>query len=261
MIRAPFTPTPQPNLNAPFTEAQKAAMGAAGGYPFPTDTQNNRTSSQGQAPKTPQSKTSLFVSNVVPAGGTLQVPVSGNTFYVSASNGVINIRPSGGVFNGYYPGTGLNLSLDNSFDLLEVNNPNTFAVAYQIFVGFDGFIDNRVYLTTQQQPQIVYPTYPTPLAANVINITDLAGSQFADINGNLWLALYRSAIIICNIDTGSTFLVQKATTAIATGPAIAAVYPLTSLRLDVQGSYRISTGGGGNINLVVSEIYTAIPKT
>lgn len=229
-------------------------------YPFLVDSTPSKTNSAGQAPARVLSKTSLFVQNVIAPGATLPVPLSGNWFYITQATAPIDIRPSGGIFNTYAAGTGLDLDLSNSFSLLEIRNTSAFAVVFQVFVGFDKFIDKRLFLTSQQNPQAVFPTYPVPNIANVININDLSGQQFTDVNGVGWYAMFRTAIIICNVDAGATFLIYKSGAIAASDPAIAAVYPLTSLRLDVQGNYRISTFGGGNINLIVSEIYTSLLK-
>lgn len=258
----------------PTTEAQRTAAASklivpvppatrqpsVNQFPFLTDAQANQTNSQGQAPKAVTSKTSLFITNIVQPGDILPVPISGNTFYVTAATAPLNIRPRGGIFNSYVAGTGLALDLSNSFDLLEIQNTSSFAIVFQIFVGFDAYIDKRLFLTAQQNPQVVFPTYPTANAAAVINVTDLSGQVITDINGVQWYAMYRSAIIACNIDSGTTYLLQRANASGPASPAIAAVYPLTSLRLDISGNYRFATGGG-NINMIVSEIYTCIPKT
>jgi hypothetical protein len=53
---------------------------------------------------------------------------------------------------------------------------------------------------------------------------------------------------------------QLANATTSSGRAVAAIYPQTSLNLPVSGNYTMSVGGG-NINVVASEIYSAIPAT
>lgn len=220
---------------------------------------SNRTSTQGVAPGNPQSRTSLFYANVIPAGGVLPVPCAGTQFYVTAATAPVSIRPSGGVFNAYEQGTGLQLDETNAFSLLEVRNDNAYPIAFQIFVGFDQYIDNRLVLGGGQ-PVIGYPTYPVANAAATLDIPDKTGSVIADINGNQFYALSRVAVIICNTDTGVTLLLHKAGATLAGDPAVAAVFPTTSLRYDASGHFSLTTGGG-NLNCIVSELYNAIPKS
>jgi len=218
---------------------------------------DNRLNTQGMPLGTFKNRRSTFVSGSLPAGETRQLAVSGSQFYITAASAPVTLRPSGGIFNSYQQGTGLQLQEVNAFSSLEVFNPLAVAVAFQIFVGFDQFLDNRLYLVNQAQPIVAFPTYPTPNSAASIAINDLAGGPFTDINGGKWYAISRVAIIICNTDTGVSYLLMKASATTSSDPAIAAVYPQTSLRLENSGNYKMATGGG-NINAIVSELYQAI---
>lgn len=222
---------------------------------------NNRINSSGNfAAVGPLGQTSIIYPCIVPAGETVPVPAAGTVFYVTICTAPIDIRPLNGVFNTYTNGKGLKLQKENAFGALEIRNLNAFAVVVQLFVGFDEFIDNTLILANTGQTVVAYPTYPQASAAAVVDITDRSGSKFQDINGNYWYALQREAMYIFNPDAGVTLLVQHAATVVANGPAIAVVYPETSLRLNVSGNYRLNTGGG-NINAIVSEFYNAIPTT
>ncbi len=229
--------------------------------PFGVANNFNRVNSQGRPPISVLGKSSVRIINAIPAGGSLPLSVSGKNFYVLAASGPIHIKPSNGSFNEYRQGTGLAIPDDeNAFTLLEIRNDAAVAVAFEIFVGWDEFIDKRLILDMRSTPFVTYPTYDTATSAPLVDITDLSGTAFTDINGNEWYAIYRVALIVCNPDTGVTLLLQEAATVIAGGPAIAAIYPLTSLRLETSGNYRLHLGGA-NINAIVSEIYAAIPKT
>lgn len=219
---------------------------------------SNRTNSSGVALPNAESRTSLSYANILPAGGTLPINASGTQFYVTIATGDIEIRPSRGIFNTYAAGTGMQLTLENAFSLLEVRNPNAYPVVFQVFVGFDQFIDNRLVLVQTGQKVVAKPTYPTPNSASVVNITDISTQQFTDINGGKWYALSRVAILLFNPDAGVALLVQKANSVTSNDLAIGIVLPNTSIRLDVSGNYRL-TLGGANINAIVSELYEAIP--
>lgn len=221
---------------------------------------SNRLNSSGSSLGTVKNRSSQFITNIVPAGGTLPVPCNGTQFYVTVATATINIRPSDGVFNNYVAGTGLQLLEVNAFSLLEVQNTNAFPVVFQIFVGFDQFIDKRIFLALNNTPQVINPTAPTPSALTVINIPDLTNQQFTDINGKKWYAIARTALLIFNPDGGATLTLQKFGALTSTGPAVAMIYPTTSLNLPVSGSYTINAGGGA-INAVVSEIYQALAAT
>lgn len=224
----------------------------------PTVVTNNRINSQGVTPASTRGGSSLRYANIIKAGTALQIPAQGTQFYFRTATATISARPNGGVFSDYVQGEGLQLDLDNTFNLVEVKNNNSFDVIFELFIGFQGFIDNKLIIANQLYPQVAFPTYPTASAAATVDINDKSGSQFTDINGGKWYALSRVAIVISNTSAGTTVLVQKAGSAVANGPAIAAVFPMTSIRLDVSGNYRLNVGGG-NIDCIVSEIYQSIP--
>lgn len=225
---------------------------------IPVASGSNRTNSSGASLGTVKSRTSITINNIVPANSTLQVPATGTQFYVVIQSAPISVRPSGGVFNQYEQGTGLQLEEINAFQLLEVKNDNAFPVVFSLFVGFDQYIDNRLILTNTGQQLVAFPTYPVASVAAGVAINDLAGTKFADINGGQWYALSREAIYIFNPDAGVTLLLQESGSIVAGGPAVGIIYPLTSLRYAAQGDYSLSVGGG-NINAIVSELYNAIP--
>lgn len=206
-------------------------------------------------------RTSQVLRNIIAAGASLQYPVSGNTFYVTFTSAPLTIRPANGAGNPYDTGTGLSIPEINSFGNLELSNPTANPIVFELFIGFDGFIDNRVIIATSSRLQsVAYPTYQTASSTASVAITDRSGQAFNDINGNPWYAVNRQSIIISNPDVGVTLLLQRAGSAVSNGPAIAVIYPLTSLNYPVAGNYSLSVGGG-NINAIVSEIYNAIPGT
>lgn len=202
--------------------------------------------------------TNITYTNIINAGQTLTIPAIGNTFYLAVSSGTLNITPSNGSTNPYQQGTGLRQSNTNTFNQLQVENPGAGPIAFYIVIGFDQFIDKRIYLQNNASPQVAFPTFPTANAATSLAIIDLSGTEFTDINGNKWFAIVRTAILVFNVDTGTTLLLQKAGGS-GSSPAVGAIYPQTSLRFDVSGNYALNNGGG-SLNCIVSEIYQAIPS-
>lgn len=203
---------------------------------------------------------SQIINNVVPAGSSVPFPATGNTFYLLAASAPLQIRPSGGSFAEYRTGTGLDIVGENAFSQLELKNTTANPISFSLFVGFDGFIDNRVIVAGDISQQVAYPTYKQASTAAAVAINDLSGQKFTDVNGGQWYALNRVAIIVSNIDSGVTLLLQKAGSSTASGDSICGIFPLTSLNYPVSGNYSLSVGGG-MINAIVSEIYNAIPAT
>lgn len=219
-------------------------------------TGSNRVNSAGEFPRAAIGKTSTVIRNIVPAGQTVPFPAAGDSFYVTFASAPLTIKPDTGVANSYVQGTGLNLI--NPFNQLNITNPGTAAVVFEVFVGFDEYIDNRVIIAQQAVNSYAFATYPTPNAAAAVAINDLSGTQIADINGNKFYAVSREAIYIGNPDPAVTILLQKQGSAVANGPAVLPIYPLTSLRYPAGGNFSLSVGGG-NINAIVSEIYYGLP--
>jgi len=187
---------------------------------------------------------------------------AGNLFYVLAASASVQIQPvragAIGASNNFSTAQGQPVS--GGFDTLTVRNLSLFPVVASIWVGYDSFINDQVTITNNAFFDVAYPTYPTPNAASTLEIPDLTGQTFTDANGNKWGAVTRKSILVFNLDGGVTMLLQKKGAATSSGPAVGAIYPLTPIRFDFGGDYSINIGGG-NINAVVSEIYTSIALT
>jgi hypothetical protein len=191
----------------------------------------------------------------IPAGQTQRAVGSGLQFYLVVATASVNIRPLGGDFVNYPQGTGLNVA--KSFAYLEIQNPNAFPVVVSVWVGNDDFIDKRLILANSQTPSIAFPTYPIPGVGTFVNIVDLSGGSFLDINGVQWLALFRESIIISNLTSGSTYKLSGFSPVGAdTGTAIGMIPPGLPVRYDVSGNYTIPVGAAPQ--LLVSEIYSSI---
>lgn len=249
---------PTPTGKAVFTRELRTrhnqaatALGVATG--------NNRVSANGEALLAQKSRGSQFIQNVILPGQSLQVPANGTQFYVRVATGPIMIKPDSGTENEYEVGTGLQLDIVNQFSLLQITNNQATAIVFEIFVGFDVYIDKRFYLNSTITPQVVYPTSPVAATETTIDIPDISTLLFQDINGNEFYALQRTCVLISNVDTGVTLLIQAANATVSGGPAVGSVPPETTFRLDASGDFALTLGGAA-VNAIVSEIYTALPK-
>lgn len=218
---------------------------------------SNRINSSGAAlAELQKGRSSQIFANIVPAGGTLTVPVTGNCFYFLTLTLLVQVRVQGGVFNPFTQGKGMKFVAENNFPMLEIRNENAVAVVFQLFVGFDEYIDNTLILDNASgRKNIVYPTAPVPNVSANILIPDLSGTKINDINGNQWYALNRLSIYVSNADAAAVYdLVNTANDKTAV-----LFQPLQTLSLPFSGNFRMTEAG--NINAIVSETYEAIPVT
>jgi hypothetical protein len=185
---------------------------------------------------------------------------AGNRFYVLSCSAPVSIQAiragSVGAANSFGIGQGQPVSA--GFETLSVSNYSLNPVVALIWVGFDDFVNDQLILATNSFAYVVFPTYKTASSATNVNINDLSGTSFTDINGKLWGAIARVAILVFNTDPGATLLLQKAGTVIGTGVAVGVIYPNTPIRFDFSGNYALNLGGAP-VPAIVSEIYQAIP--
>lgn len=204
-----------------------------------------------------------LISFSLAAGQNKTLTQRGTQYYLNVCTLAINVRARGknkgaGDYNLIPVGKQI-ISVD-AFDFIDLQNPNSVPVTVSIWVGFDDFVDRTLILANATQPQVLYPTYPVANAAAIVQIRDLSGTQFEDLNGNLWLALFRVCIYVFNLDTGTTTLLY-AKGGSGSSPAGGVIYPAPlPIRFDVAGDFDINLGGA-TINMIVSEVYQAIPAT
>jgi hypothetical protein len=218
----------------------------------------------GTFPRTAQS-----VPVILPAGTPVngqvqpteaQITVPGDRFYVLACSSPVAITPfragNAGTQNTF--GIGQGREVGSAFEILTVRNYTTNPIVALIWVGFDDFINNQLIIATNAYSSIAYPTYPVANVATTVLIPDISGKPFVDINGKKWGAISRQAILIFNLSAG-TYLLQALSASTGTGPAIAVIPPAPlPLQLQFSGDCAINVGGA-SVNMVVSEIYYAIP--
>lgn len=216
----------------------------------------------------PKAQTSRQIPIQIPAATSLngqvqpaEIPITlaGSQFYLLVTSAPITIQAMRGgaigASNSYNTGQGQ--FVNNQFDSLIAKNYNLFAIVALVWVGFDEFIDNQLILNTNLTPLFTYATQSTPTATN-INIVDQSGQQITDINGSKFLAVSRQSIIISNVSTGTTILLQKFGSVVANGPSVLAVPPGLPLAHNSGGKFCLNVGGGV-IQAIVSETYLGIP--
>lgn len=204
--------------------------------------------------KVAPTQSAQIVSSVIGAGDVYPIFQTGDKFYVIISTGEIEIKPQGYSANNYSQGKGLRTP--NPFPNIQLRNNTANSIVFSIFVGFGDYIDNTTILFDPQVSEIVYPTYPVPNAASDINVADLSGQAFTDINGTEWLAIARSGIYMTNYDLATTYALQNT----ALNKTAIGVPPSTDIVFPVNGNFKVHVPAG-NINMVVSEVYRAISPT
>lgn len=204
------------------------------------------------------------IKNIIPAGASQYFPCDGEFFYFEAASGPINVAPDcaygKGVENPYGTGLGLRLDRINSFHGLQIRNPDASnSVFFQMKVGFDAFIDNRLIYPDLLFKQITIQTYSTyRSAATSATVTDLSGTVITDNNGNQWYAVNRQLLCLFNNDsTEYWFLTNTADT-----KDEGSLYAGHSIQLPVSGNFKVFQGGShsSSVNGIITEIYNCLPK-
>jgi hypothetical protein len=203
-------------------------------------------------------KTAQVLSTAISAGGSVPYTIEGESFYMVAASAALNIRPAGGAWNPFVPGTGLKIPGGGMFKFIEVQNPNNYPVSFSLFVGFGEYIDKRLISNSS----FYFPTTricysPTPPVAGPINIPDLSGGAFYDLNGVQWLALYRIAAYFDNLDLNDNYIIQNAA---SSGAIAGTVFPQTTRTLASSGNFSL-LNGAGIVNCAVQELYMSIAPT
>jgi hypothetical protein len=200
------------------------------------------------------------------AGQTLTQPGAGTRAYLALATAPVNMRARGKLYGQdayslFTVGQGIMDTHPDAvpFDVVDIQNLNNIPVVISIWIGFSMFIDNRLILANQQVPNVVNPIYVgTGVPPAFVDIPDLSGGPFADINGKNWLAITRLQLLITNLDAGNVQMLQKFGNHVFNTGAIFAIQPATEIGLALSGDYSL-TQNSGVINGLVSEVYQAIP--
>ncbi len=214
-----------------------------------------RANTPGIVPVGIDGRSSQIVTTIIPAGESFPLLAAGDEFYLPLATGTISIKPNTGSDNLYTQGTGLRIK-GNPFNQLQLTNNNAFNVIVSIFVGFGNYIDNRAILFNPLVGEIVLATWPTPNVAATLNIPDLSGNAFTDVNGIKRLALTRVAVYISNLDLATAYTMQD----ISGARGIVTIQPASDIVYPANGDFRLHVPAG-TVNAIVSEIYQAVLPT
>ena len=210
-----------------------------------------------------KNRSAQVVTTLLTEAGTLgsifPISQSGDNFYIVLATGPVTCKPYGGQVNDYTQGTGL-YTPDAPFANLQIENKGASPIVVSIFVGFGQYIDNRLIVSDPMVSDVAIATYPVPNAATSVTIADLSNTKVTDANGNVFLALNRTAIYVTNLDTGVTYFLWS--TAGSVGAiALLGVPPSQCSVFGANGNFVLAPNGAGNVNAIVSQVYTAVRPT
>ena len=227
---------------------------------------NSLSAAQGQVPPTPNQQGGILATTI-PPGSTVPQQIQGSFFYVIASSAGISVRPKGGSFNTYQPGTGYRLPkqanpagaalppIDGSFSMIEIANPNAFSGFVCAFHRLRRIHRQSPYFggerRTAYNEGYIFADAGTP---GPIPILDVSGEAFADQNGETWLAVNRITFYVDNLSTSSNLLLQNSA---SDGTSCGIIFPATTRTFPVSGDFTLKTGAG-DVQAGVIEIYNAI---
>ncbi|HEX3628818.1 MAG TPA: hypothetical protein VH280_25705 [Verrucomicrobiae bacterium] len=148
-------------------------------------------------------QSAISFSQIIGPGETLPVSISGQEFYFTVLTAPVFARASnGGNFCQFVQGQGIK----GAFTGLEIQNPNSFPVVFQVFATPLGFVDRRL-IANQQVQSVVNVlnqsawTGPTgPDNVYQVDLPDISGQQFVDANAKKWIALSRQ---LFSVQTGA----------------------------------------------------------
>ena len=212
-------------------------------------------------------KTSQQFRSILAPGQQVCLPVTGDTFYLSVVSGSagIGIKTDYGAENIFYAGTGLQIKFDRAFNQLFLRNPNSVSsnvsIYFEIFIGFDGFIDNRVLLQQSQFSSIAVSVYDSNLATHpTIAIPDSSGTIITDTNGGSWFAVSREYVLISNTWSDAYTLLQNS----ANSVTIAGIPPRSVGQFPLAGAFaanffNVDGGSRTYIGGTIVSIYACLP--
>jgi hypothetical protein len=197
-------------------------------------------------------------NGLIAAGATVQVALSGTNFYLTASTAPLYMRPRGGLWVYYYVGT--EGRLDQGFDLVEVQNPTTNPVTFQLLVGYDSFVDHRLFPNSPTQ-NVVH--VPQPNAQGQVIAVDLSGLAFNDPAGTPWLAISRLSVTVqvAALGTGDALAIVAGGLGSGGNQILKLTAPGGPFTYPVAGRVNANATGDNTENDVwyFWEIYSAIP--
>jgi hypothetical protein len=199
-------------------------------------------------------KSGLFLRGVVPAGESIPRPISGDRFFYDVGNGSLFIQTDSQHESEYFPGMGLRFDrAKDPFTTIRIRNPNTHAVYYIIWAGFDDLDDRRTFYPSLQFKQIVSATYDWQADGMLlsIDIPDLSGTTL-NYDGLNYFAVNRQLLYVFNQDSANGAIIET-----PAGRKLAFVLPYGSLQIPLAGELTVNNAAGAD--LFISELYNCLP--
>jgi hypothetical protein len=135
------------------------------------------------------------------------VQLQGTFFYLTVASGPLFVKPNGGNWTLYYSGMGTNVA--GGFSGIQLYNPTSNPVTYQMVSGESEFIDKRQILNTQTPSVINIPGWTRNGTTAACSVPDLSGLTFADQFGVSWLAIQRLSLNIQTLTPGDLCTLQQ----------------------------------------------------
>jgi hypothetical protein len=225
----------------------------------PRVTQELLTNSQGIDPVWQKRKSSLFLRGILTAAGTagatLQMPVAGDRFFYDVGTGPLLIRPDTQHENQYFPGMGLQYNeQQEAFSNLQIANPNSHAVYFIIFAGFDNLDDRRTFYPSLQFKQIVNSVFDYTVDAfdASIAVPDLSGTVLT-YNGVQYYAVNRQLLYAASTSNDYGLYIKN-----AAGTRILWPVPKNQgAQIPLTGDLTIEHGGA-DAQPIISELYNCL---
>jgi hypothetical protein len=197
---------------------------------------------------------------------TVPLNVTGDTFYFVSTTAVISVKEQNGNSTPYYTGTGRRLAEGDSFNLLQLQNFNPFPVAVQIFIGFGGYIDNRL-LPLNGNSQVGIPGTENNIAAaasltipdNIPLLSVVDAIAYAALP---WVLLQRTAIQISNFSATQFVEINQSITNLPAGVTLPSFFvntdripPATTRTYPQANGIQITNPGGAGLTVGVVEFW------
>jgi hypothetical protein len=204
-----------------------------------------------------RNKSCFIHKSIIPAGEHQTLPGSGDRFFLVVASGALKLKPDTQAENLFWPSQGLRFDREKKpFEQIEVFNPNSFAVYYELFVGFDEFDDRRFTGLALQFKRVlvsIYDYVASGAPAIPIDVPDQSGSVITDDNGDEFYAVNRDLLFVFNGHATEGLYIQM-----NGGPKLVPIFGLQGSQYQLTGDLEVSANGGGGLPMV-SELYNCLP--
>ena len=198
-----------------------------------------RVSAIGPNDREAYTRSSVYVVQVIPAGGTIHVSAFGETFYFIGLTAPVNVKTDLTAAKPYRQGTGEVFPPELRFRSLDIENPNSSEVRLTLWVGFGEYIDRRTALVDG---------YTKAFGSAFNNVLAMSARTFS--GSPTGTQLHRKAITVTNLDLTNALLIRD-----GDGATVCAVLPNTSLILPISGACDVYNPTGSTISAYMGEIW------